>query len=35
MGKQFNPNYFIIDNEGKFLQCDWSGILNKKQYFNY
>lgn len=34
MGKQFNPNYFVII-DGKFLQCEWNGAIYKKQYFNY
>lgn len=34
IGKQFNPNYFVIV-DGKFLQCEWGGTLYKKQYFNY
>lgn len=35
IGKKFNPNYFIIDEQGRFLQCEWGGTLYKKQYFNY
>lgn len=36
IGKEFNPNYFIIDDEGRFLQCDFSGtVLNRRQYYDF
>lgn len=35
IGKEYVENFFIIDEKGRFLQCEWNGTLHKKQYFNY
>ena len=36
IGKEYNPNYFVIDDKGRFLQCDFSGtVLNRRQYYDF
>lgn len=35
VGKEYDSSFFTIDEQGRFLQCEWNGTLRKKQYFNY
>lgn len=35
IGKEFNPNFFIIDEQGRYIQTDWRGIPCRRQYYDW